>query len=95
MTEQVAVILQARIGSSRLPGKVMADLGGRPMLTFLVERLNRCSSVDCVILATTCLAEDDALADLGKTLGLKVVRGSQNDVLSRYALAAEQTDLQF
>ena len=80
------------MGSSRLPGKVMADLGGRPMLTFLVERLNRCPSVDCVILATTCLAEDDALADLGKTLGLKVVRGSQNDVLSRYALAAEQTD---
>lgn len=92
MTDQVAVILQARTGSSRLPGKVLADLAGRPMLTFLVERLKRCSSVDRVILATTALAEDDDLAELGKTLGLTVVRGSQNDVLSRYALAADQTE---
>ena len=92
MTDQVAVILQARTGSSRLPGKVLADLAGRPMLAFLVERLKRCSHVDRVILATTDSPEDDALAALGHTLGLAVFRGSQNDVLSRYALAAEQTD---
>ena len=92
MTDQVAVILQARTGSSRLPGKVLADLLGRPMLAFLVERLMRCSSVDKVILATTALAEDDELAKLGAMLGLLVVRGSKNDVLSRYALAAEHTD---
>ena len=42
MVDQVAAILQARTGSSRLPGKVLADLAGRPMLTFLVERLRRC-----------------------------------------------------
>lgn len=91
MTDQVAVILQARTGSSRLPGKVLADLSGRPLLAFLIERLNRCSLVDKVILATTNLAEDDALAELGRVLGLVVVRGSKNDVLSRYALAAEHT----
>ncbi len=91
MTDQVAVILQARTGSSRLPGKVLADLAGRPMLTFLVERLKSCASVDRCILATTDLAEDDALAELGKSLGLTVVRGSKNDVLSRFALAAEYT----
>ena len=51
--EQVAVILQARTGSSRLPGKVLADLAGRPMLAFLVERLKRCAAVDRCILATT------------------------------------------
>ena len=62
------------------------------MLAFLVERLKRCSHVDRVILATTDSPEDDALAALGHTLGLAVFRGSQNDVLSRYALAAEQTD---
>ena len=91
MTDQVAVILQARTGSSRLPAKVLADLAGRPMLAFLVERLKRCASVDRCILATTDLAEDNALAELGETLGLSVVRGSQNDVLSRFALAAEIT----
>ena len=92
MTDQVSVILQARTGSSRLPGKVLADLAGRPMLAFLVERLRRCSSVDQCILATTELAEDDVLAELGNSLGLTVCRGNQNDILSRYALAAEQTE---
>ena len=92
MADQVAVILQARTGSSRLPGKVLADLAGRPMLAFLVERLKRCSAVDRVLLATTDSPEDDALASLGEKLGLTVCRGSKNDVLSRYALAAEQTD---
>ena len=91
MTDQVAVILQARTGSSRLPEKVLADLAGRPMLAFLVERLKRCTSVDQYVLATTELEEDDDLAQLGESLGLTVVRGSQNDVLSRFALAAEFT----
>ncbi len=90
MSDKVAVIIQARTGSSRLPGKVLADLAGRPMLAFLVERLKRCASIDMHILATTELAEDDALAGLGESLGLIVVRGSQSDVLSRFALAAEQ-----
>ncbi len=93
MTDQVAVILQARTGSTRLPGKVLADLSGRPMLAFLVERLKRSSSIDQIILATTDLEEDDALARLGFSLGLNVVRGSQNDVLSRFVLAA--TDPRF
>ena len=89
--KQVAVVLQARTGSSRLPGKVLADLGGRPMLAFLVERLRRCEAIDQIILATTDLSEDDALAELGESLGLSVVRGSQNDVLSRFVLATELT----
>ena len=92
MTDQVAVILQARTGSSRLPGKVLADLMGRPMLAFIVERLKRCTSVDRFILATTELTEDDGLARLGESLGLTIVRGSQNDVLSRFALAVEHTN---
>ena len=92
MTEQVAVILQARTGSSRLPGKVLADLAGRPMLAFIVERLKRCAAVDRFILATTELVEDNDLVRLGDSLGLTVVRGSENDVLSRYALAAECTE---
>jgi glutamate-1-semialdehyde 2,1-aminomutase len=92
MNDQVAVILQARTGSSRLPGKVLADLAGRPMLTFLVERLRRCPSVDKFILATTELQEDNNLAELGESLGLAVARGSKQDVLLRFALAVEFTD---
>ena len=65
---------------------------GRPMLAFIVERLKRCTSVDRFILATTELTEDDGLARLGESLGLTIVRGSQNDVLSRFALAVEHTN---
>jgi|MDTB01.3.fsa_nt_gb glutamate-1-semialdehyde 2,1-aminomutase len=90
--DQVVVIIQARTGSSRLPRKVLSDLAGRPMIAFLVERLNQCASVDRLILATTELKEDDDLAQLGESLGLTVVRGSQNDVLSRFALAARHTE---
>jgi glutamate-1-semialdehyde 2,1-aminomutase len=92
MSDHIAVILQARTGSSRLPGKVLADLGGRPMLAFLVERLQRCQAVDQIILATTDQPEDDALVALGSSLGLRIVRGSEQDVLARFALAAESTD---
>ena len=94
MADQVAVILQARTGSSRLPGKVLADLAGRPMLAFLVERLKRCSAVDRVLLATTDSQKMMLLLRLVRNLA-NVCRGSKNDVLSRYALAAEQTDARF
>ena len=91
--EGIAVVIQvAWTGSSRLPGKVLADLSGRPLIAFLIERLRLCRSINEYILATTALAEDDNLADLGASLGLTVIRGSQNDVLSRFALAAEQTE---
>ena len=94
MVLKVAVILQARMGSSRLPGKVLADISGRPMLQFIIERLQRSSSVDEIILATTDNSLDDALAEFGHALGLKLIRGSQKDVLARYALAAALTDAQ-
>ena len=92
MADQVAVILQARTGSSRLPSKVLADVAGRPMLAFMVERLQSCKLVDRLILATTDLPADEPLVDLGFSLGLDVVRGSQQDVLARFALAAARTD---
>ena len=92
MTDQITVILQARTGSSRFPGKVLADLSGRPMLAFLVERLQRCQLVGQIILATTELKKDDELAALGESLNLTVIRGSENDVLSRFALAAQHSN---
>lgn len=92
MSEKVAVILQARMNSSRLPGKVLEDIAGRPMLQFIVERLKRSSCVDQIILATTDHSSDDALAELSRELGIMLVRGNQRDVLARYVQSASQTD---
>ena len=89
MTDQIAAIIQARLGSSRFPGKVCAELAGRPMVAFLVERLRRCSVIDRIVRATSDQPSDDVLADLGETHGLTVVRGSESDVLARFAQAAE------
>ena len=72
MNDKVAVIIQARTGSTRLPGKVLADIAGEPMLTFLVKRLRRCTLVDDYILATTISGNDDVLATLGNELDLIV-----------------------
>lgn len=88
---EVAALLQARTGSSRFPCKVLADLAGRPMLTFQVERLRRSKLIDQIILATTDHSSDDGLAEMAEGLNIDVVRGSQRDVLHRFALAAQFT----
>ena len=81
-------ILQARSGSSRLPRKVLADLGGRPMLARVVERLKRCPQIDEIVVATTLHADDDAVVSVAEGEGVAVFRGSEHDVLSRYVGAA-------
>lgn len=92
---KTAAVIQARMGSERLPGKVLHDIVGKPMIDHVVERVQRCLSIDGVIVATSTNAADDHLADHCRNLGVKVVRGSENDVLSRYALAAEQFRCEF
>ena len=79
------------MGSTRLPGKVLADIAGRPMLEWVLTRVARSSSVDEVVLATTTLSQDDALQALAGELGVRVVRGDALDVLSRYVLAVGET----
>jgi glutamate-1-semialdehyde 2,1-aminomutase len=91
VTRQTAVIVQARSGSSRLPGKVLANVGGKPLVAFLIERLQRCGAINRFLLATTVLAADDSLATLAESLGINVIRGPERDVLARFALAAEST----
>ena len=80
---KVPVILQARMGSSRLPGKSLREIEGKPLLQWVIERL-RLSLSGEVILATTRKGEDDPLASLAERLGVPVFRGSESDVLSRY-----------
>lgn len=76
--------------SSRLPGKVLLDIGGRPMLQWVVERTRRAKTVDEVIVATTTDPSDDAVAQFCEAKGYPVTRGSIHDVLDRYYQTARQ-----
>jgi spore coat polysaccharide biosynthesis protein SpsF len=85
---KTVIIVQARMTSTRLPGKVLLPLGGEPMLTRLVQRLRRVRRADAIVIATTTNASDDAIVALCEHLGVASHRGSEHDVLSRYAEAA-------
>jgi spore coat polysaccharide biosynthesis protein SpsF len=84
------IVVQARMTSTRLPGKVLMELEGRPLLERELERLGRCTLADEVVLAVTTNADDDLLVALADRLGLRWYRGSEHDVLSRYAGAARE-----
>jgi spore coat polysaccharide biosynthesis protein SpsF len=81
-------ILQARMSSTRLPGKVMKPLIGKPMIDRHLERLRRCETLDRIIIATSTDPSDDGLAAHLQEGGVEVFRGSLHDVLDRYASAA-------
>lgn len=79
----VDATIQARTGSSRLPGKVLMEVGGKPLLEIQIERLRRSRHIQRIIIATTDLPQDDAIEDLTRRLGCGCHRGSENDVLRR------------
>jgi spore coat polysaccharide biosynthesis protein SpsF len=85
---RTVAIIQARMGSTRLPGKVMMSLGGATMLTQVVERARRANRLDEVVIATTTGAADQEIVEACTVLGVPVFRGDEQDVLSRYYLAA-------
>jgi len=80
------VVIQARMGSSRLPGKVLADLGGRPLLGLQLERLARLAEAR-VVVATSDLRQDDPVATLATDHDVACIRGPEDDVLARFAMA--------
>lgn len=85
----VVAILQARMTSTRLPGKVLREMAGKTMLEHVVERVSAARLVDQVVIATTTDPSDDVLYDFCVERGWSVVRGSMEDVLSRFVLAAD------
>ncbi len=85
---KVAGIIQARTGSTRLPGKVLKELAGRPMLVWILDRVRLSTRLQQVLVATTRRPEDDALATLCSAESVGLYRGSADDVLSRYQAAA-------
>ena len=89
------IVIQARTGSTRLPGKVLADVGGVPLLHLLVERLRTTRLGGPILVATTDLPADDAVAELALARGARVYRGHATDVLARFqdAARAEAADV--
>jgi spore coat polysaccharide biosynthesis protein SpsF (cytidylyltransferase family) len=85
-------VIQARCGSTRFPRKVMAPLQGRPMLAHIIERVSRATLVDQVVVATTDSSIDDEVAALTLASGAGLTRGPEDDVLTRYVMAAREHD---
>jgi len=85
-------VIQARLGSTRLPGKALAGLAGRPMLAHVAARAAAIPGIAGVALATTVSATDDSLEVFARAAGLRCVRGSEDDVLGRFRLAARETN---
>jgi spore coat polysaccharide biosynthesis protein SpsF len=83
-------ILQARMGSSRLPGKVLKPILGRPMLELQIERLRCCKRIDQLVVATSVNPEDQAITDLCLRVGVNYFLGDPEDVLDRFYQAAKQ-----
>ena len=88
---KIVAIVQARMGSTRLPGKVLKKIAGMPAVEILFERLSRSELISEICLATSHNVENDQLCNAIEKIGYRVIRGSETDVLARFWYAAEAT----
>lgn len=88
---RVTAIIQARMGSTRLPGKVLLPLFDKTVLGHVISRLQQSLRLDDIVVATTTLAQDDEVAAEAKNYAVRVYRGSENDVLDRFLAASRLT----
>lgn len=89
---KIVATIEARMTSSRLPGKVLMPAMGKPMLEHLIERLRSVSAIDEIVIATTINNADQAIVDFAETLDISVYRGSEEDVMARVIGAAESVN---
>ena len=88
---RVVAIVQARMGSTRLPGKVLRLIAGKPLLWHVVHRLRRCRTVEAIVIATSTNPRDDAILNFCRDERIDAIRGPEDNVLARFALAAERS----
>jgi spore coat polysaccharide biosynthesis protein SpsF len=88
--KKVSAIIEARMTSSRLPGKVLMEINKKPVLWYLIRRLKKIKKINNIILATTTNKEDDELVNLAKKNKIKFYRGSEHDVMQRVLFAARK-----
>lgn len=86
----ILAIIQARMTSSRLPGKILMDIDGQSLLEINLRRIAQAQAIDKIVVATTNLPSDDTTAQVVRTLGFSVFRGDENDVLDRFHQTATQ-----
>ena len=89
---RIVAIIQARMGSTRLPGKVLKPVAGRPLLWHIVHRLKRSQFIEQIAITTSTHPRDDAIVEWGRENEVIVLRGPEDDVLARFARAAEMLD---
>lgn len=89
---KIAAVVQARMRSTRLPGKVLKEIVGQPLLWHIIHRLRKSELIETICVATTTDVADDPLAAYAEAQGVMVVRGPEDDVLGRFALAAHVVD---
>jgi spore coat polysaccharide biosynthesis protein SpsF len=90
MSEKAVAIIQARMGSTRLPGKTMMDIRGHPVLWHVINRVSKAASIGRLIVATTTGRQDDIIDDFCHGYNIECYRGSSNDVLDRYYRCAKK-----
>tara|TARA_B100001250_G_C19808350_1_gene794506 strand:- start:2078 stop:2812 length:735 start_codon:yes stop_codon:yes gene_type:complete len=89
---KIVATIEARMASSRLPGKVLMEVDGIPMLKYLIKRLKVVRSINEIVIATTINAADDALVEFAKKEGIQYYRGSEDDVMGRVINTAESVN---
>lgn len=89
------IVIQARLGSQRLPGKVLLSLAGRPVLSWVIQAALDSGVTDRVVVATTDRPEDDAIVECAIGSGVEIIRGSSDDVQSRFIAAVEKWESSF
>jgi spore coat polysaccharide biosynthesis protein SpsF len=89
---RIVAVIQARMGSTRLPGKVLKPVAGQPLLWHIIHRLRRSQFIEEIAIATSTNPLDDAIAEFGREHRVPVVRGAEDNVLARFARAADLLD---
>jgi spore coat polysaccharide biosynthesis protein SpsF len=89
---QFGCTIEARMSSSRLPGKVMKKVNGKSMLEYMVARVKQVPNINKIVIATTTNSQDNIIVQEATNLGVSIYRGSENDVMSRVLYAAEENN---